>query len=513
MTRRNYLKMMGAVPLTAIAPRIAHARSRTDLIIAVQDNPPQLDPLRITTNIAYRVTASIYDTLIRVDYRNGDRLVPGLATSWKQVDPLTWDVVIRKGVHFHDGSVMTTEDVAFTFGPQRMLTDGLPGQSISRQFFSGLDKVVALNDTTVRFVNKQVDPLFQFRLANWTSQIISKAAFLKIGNWDKWALSPVATGPYRVAEVKAGEQIRLVAHDQYWGGQPPYSSLTFKVMPEAASRVNALAAGDVHLITEVTPDQIATIKGHKNLDVVGGAINNIRCVSYGKFGGPLKDVRIRRALNLAIDRKAITKQLFADMVDVPRGFQWKSYGDMYISNFPMPAFDPVAAKKLLAEAGYSGAPIEYRIVANYYTAELDVAQALQQMWEAVGVNIQLKVCENWAQVFAQPNYAIFDSSAVTIYPDVMGSLWANYGPDGFIRYEAKSWSNPEFDEIGKRLQTMTDLPERRRLHERVLEIFGEIDPPGTVLFDSPMLYGKRRDVSFVPLRSAMMDFGPFNTPA
>ncbi|RWD43455.1 ABC transporter substrate-binding protein [Mesorhizobium sp.] len=513
ITRRNYLKVMSAVPLLGtITPSIAHAEARTGLIIAVQDNPPQLDPLRLTTLVTVRIAANLYDTLIRVDHRNGERLVPGLAESWRQVDPHTWDVVVRKGVYFHDGSVMTTEDVAYTFGPERMLTEGLPGQSISRQFFSGLEKVVALDGSTVRFSTKQPDPLFEFRLSNWGSQIISKAAFKKVGNWDQWALSPVGTGPYRVAEIKAGDQIKLVANDQYWGGQPPHSSLVFKVMPEAASRVNALAAGDVHLITEVTPDQVATIKG-RNLDVVGGAINNIRCVNYGKFGGPLENVRIRQALNLSIDRELIADQLFGGTVEVPRGFQWKAYGDMFIENFPMPAYDPDAAKKLLSEADYSGAPIEYRTLANYYTAQLDLAQALQQMWQAVGLNVQLKVCENWEQVFAQPNYAIFDGTAVMIYPDVMGSLWTNYGPDGFIRNDAKAWSNAEFDRIGEQLQTLTDRNERRKLHERVLEIFSEIDPPAAALMYTSMLYGKRPDVDFTPYRTPVMDFGPFNLPS
>ncbi|WP_331375285.1 ABC transporter substrate-binding protein [Sinorhizobium chiapasense] len=514
ISRRNYLKAMSAVPLLGtIAPQIVHAQTRTDLIIAVQDNPPQLDPLRLGTNVTHRVTAGIYDTLIRIDRRNGDRMVPGLAESWHQIDPRTWDVVIRKGVRFHDGSVMTTEDVAYTFGPERMLTEGLPGQSVSRQFFSGLEKVVALDDNTVRFVTKQPDPLFEFRLSNWASQIISKAAFQKVGDWDKWALSPVGTGPYRVAEVSAGDRIRLVAHDQYWGGQPPFSSLTFKVMPEAASRVNALAAGDVHIITEVTPDQIATIKGHENLDVVGGGTNNTRVVNYGTLGGPLKDVRLRRALNLSIDRKAIAEQLVAGLVGVPRGFQWQAYGDMFIENFPMPAYDPDAARKLLSEVGYTGAPIEYRTLNNYYAGQLDTAQALQQMWQEVGLNVQLKICDNWTQVFAQPNHAIFDGSVSSLYPDVMGSLWHSYGPNGFIRYQAKSWSSTEFDAIGEKLQTLTDRTERRKLHERVLEIFAEIDPPGTVLYETPMLYGKRRDVAWTPYRIPMMDFGPFNMPA
>jgi len=514
ISRRNYLKATAALSVLSFAsPRSVFAAGPKDLVVGVQVNPAVLDPLRLGTNPTYRVTANIYDMLIRIDRKNGDKLVPGLAESWKQIDATTWDFVIRKGVKFHDGSVMTTEDVAFTFGPERMLTEGLPSVSFSRQFFSGLQSVTAVDDRTVRFVTKQPDPLFEPRMANWASQIISKSAFKKVNDWDKWALAPVATGPYKVAEVVSGDRIRLVAHDDYWGGKPPFASVTFKVIPEAAGRVNALAAGDVHLITEVTTDQMPSIKGRAGLTVVGGAINNIRTVNYGTFGGPLKDAKIRRALDLSIDRQAITEQLFGGLVGVPRGFQWDNYGDMYIEDFPKPAYDPEAAKKLLAEAGYKGEPIEYRTKESYYTAEIDTAQALQQMWQAVGLNVQLKVVENDAQLYAQPNFAIFNGSVTSLYPDLMGSLWTTYGPNGFIRFLAKSWSNAEFDEIGQKLLTLTDRAERRKLHRRVLEIFGEIDPPSSILHETPMFYGMRQDVGFLPHKTPMMDLGPFNVGA
>ncbi|MBY5720920.1 ABC transporter substrate-binding protein [Rhizobium leguminosarum] len=511
ITRRSYLQAMSALSLIPlVSPKFAFAQSRSDIIVGVQANPPQLDPLRLGTNPAYRVTASIYDMLIRVDRNNGDTLVSGLAESWKKVNDTTWDITIREGVRFHDGSVMTTEDVAFTFGPERMLTEGLPSVSFSRQFFSGLEKVSAVDARTVRFVTKQPDPLFEFRLSSWASQIISKAAFKKVGDWDKWALAPIGTGPYKVAEVIAGDRIRLVAHNDYWGGKPPFTSVTFKIIPEAASRVNALAAGDVHLITEVTADQMPTIKGHNGLAVVGGAVNNIRTINYGTVNGPLKDARIRRAIDLAIDRQVIAEQLFAGLVGVPKGFQWENYGDMYIENFPKPGYEPEAAKKLLAEAGYKGEPIEYRTRESYYTAELDTAQALQQMWQDVGLNVQLKVVENDAQLYAQPNNAIFNGSVSSVYPDLMGSLWTTYGPNSFIRFLAKSWSNAEFDAIGVKLTTLTDRAERRKLHQRVLEIFAYVDPPSSILHETPMFYGMRADLGFVPHKTPMMDFGPFN---
>ncbi|WP_349963101.1 ABC transporter substrate-binding protein [Rhizobium sp. ZPR3] len=478
--------------------------------MGVQDNPPQLDPLRLTTNVTFRVASNIYDSLIRIDHARNGELSPGLADSWQQIDTCTWDFTIRDGVRFHDGSVLTSEDVAFTFGPGRMLTEGLPGQSVSRQFFGGLARVEAVGPLKVRFVTKAVDPLFQFRLAGWGSQIVSKSAFERIGDWDKWAMAPIGTGPYRVEQAKTGEMIKLVSHDAYWGGRPPFSSITFKVMPEAASRVNALAAGDVHIITEVTPDQVTDIQGRSRLEVVGGAINNIRVLNYGTLGGPLADRTIRMALNLAIDRSLIAQQLFGGKVTVPRGFQWPEYGDLYIKDYPTPAYDPDAARQALKRAGYSGQPIEYRTQANYYTAELDTAQALQQMWQSVGVNVQLKVCENFTQVFAQPNNAIFNGSINMVYPDLMGSIYPLYGPNGFIHYQAKSWDNPEFDRIGETLATTLDVNERRQLHRRALDIFGEIDPPGTVLHETAMLYGKQANVPWSPQRTPMMDFGPFS---
>lgn len=515
LTRRTYIQGVGSLAATVAAGRShsVFAQARRDLIVAVQDNPPQLDPLRLTTNVTFRVAANIYDSLIRMDHGQEGRRVPGLAESWRMADPRTWEFKLRSGVRFHDGSLMTADDVAFSFSPARMLTEGLPSQGVSRQFFSALEQVEAVDEATVRFVTKEPDPLFEFRLAGWGSQIISKAAFERTADWDRWALTPVGTGPYRVAEMKTGQHIRLVAHDDYWGGRPPFASITFRVTPEAASRVNALAAGDVHLATEITPDQIADIERHPALQVVGGAINNIRVLNYGTFGGPLVDVRLRRALNLAIDRDLIAKELLGGRVWVPRSYQWPAYSDMFIEDFPPPQYDPHAARNLLRDAGYSGQPIEYRTTNSYYTAELATAQVLQQMWEEVGFKVDLRVLENWTQVFAQPNHAVFNGSINMVYPDMMGALFVLYGPNGFIRHQAKSWKNDEFDAIGARLAGAVSREERRRLHRRALEIFTQEDPPGTVLHETGMFYGKRKEVAWTPQRSPSMDFGPFNPSA
>ena len=509
-SRRDCIRALGtfagAATITCPAGGLA---STGGLTIAVQDNPPLLDPLRLTTNVAFRVAENVYDALVRIDHATG-RLSPALATAWRQTSPTAWEIDLRSGVRFHDGTEMTAEDVAFSFGPQRMRTAGLPSQGISRQFFSTISAVEPVSRYTLRIALTMPDPLLEHRLAGWGAQIICKAAFERSGDWDRWGLMPIATGPYRVETVRTGEFIRLVAHDDYWGGRPPYRSLTFRVLPEGAARLSALAAGDVHIMTEVAPDQIAGIRSVPGLDVVGGAVNNVRVLNFGTLGGPLADVRLRRALSLAIDRELLVQALLGGLVQVPVGYQWPAYGDMFVADFPRPRHDPVLARQLLQQIGYAGQPIEYRVMPAYYTAELSTAQALQQMWADVGLNVNLRLVENWQNVFSQPNNAIFNGSINMVYPDAMGSLFLLYGRHGFIRTQARSWKNDRFDAICDALLQTTASAERLALHREILQIFAEDDPPGMILHEAGMFYGVRKDSGWKPQRSPAMNFGPFN---
>lgn len=515
LSRRTYLKGMSAAmaaglvttPFAGVS-RAAAAGGR--LVIAVQDNPPQLDPLRLTTNVAFRVLENIYDRPLGQSADASGVARAGLAEQARRIDPTTFEITLRQGVVFHDGSPLSAEDVAFTFGPARMNTDGAPGAAIGRQFFGVLDRVEAVDDRRVRFVTRAPDPLFEARLSGWAAQVISRRAFQAMdGDWDRWALSPIGTGPYKVAEVRTGSLIRLKAHDAYWGGRPAFDEIAFRVVPEASARVNGLAAGDWRLATELGTDQIPMVERRGGLEVTGGPIANTRVLNYGtRAGGPLADVRVRRALGLAIDRKLIVDQLFAGRVDVPQGYQWPAYGEMFVADAAAPAYAPEEARRLLKEAGYDGAPIPYRTQVNYYTAELQTAQVLVEMWRAVGLTVDLTIVENWNQVFAKPANAIFNGSINMVLPDVMGSLWPLYGPNGFIQRQVGAWQNDEFDALGAELATLMDGDARLAAHRRVLDLFGHDDPPGTVLHSSGIFYGKDKALDWRASGTPAMYFGP-----
>ncbi|WJS05469.1 ABC transporter substrate-binding protein [Roseibium aggregatum] len=504
-------RLLGAVAvLAALTGNPALAEDRPDIVIAVQDNPPQLDPVLFSRNVSLRTLYNVFDYPISIDFKNGWEPKPGLAESWQRIDDTTLELKLRKGVKFHDGSEMTSRDFVFSYGPVHMSAEDSPGYALTRPYLGTVSSVEAVDEYTVQIKTKAPDPLLEQRLAGWSSQIVSQAAFEKAGSWEAWALAPVGTGPYKVAEYVAGDHLTLEAHDDYWGGKPPFASLRFQIVPETAARIAGLVAGDFDIITEVEPDQFATIEAAEGVSVIGDAVANHRVINLGTNSGWLADAKVRQALSLAIDRQLIADTIFAGKIPVPNGFQWEAYGDLYEADYPGAEFDPEKAKALLKEAGYDGSPIVYRTQTGYYTAELLTSQAVADMWRSVGVNVELKVVDGWGQVLEQPVNAAFNGSINMNYPDMLGSLWPLYGPTGFIQSSAKTWSNERFEEIGKTLETEFDREIRADLHRETLDIFHKVDPPAIVVHALGMFYGIRDGLEWQPYPLPYMDFRPEN---
>lgn len=515
-SRRDVLTGLLTGAAVAGLPAIARSQSAqaTRLVIGMPVGPRTLEPTREVSNVLFRTAYNIYDTLIAIDFKNDARLVPGLATAWKRQSPTVVELTLRDGVRFHDGSIMTAEDVAFSFGTERM-GEKSPGHQLTRPFVGSFERVEAVDARTVRVVARNSDPLIEQRLASWGSQIVSKKAFLAVASTDgkdfgAWERAPVATGPYRVKEFRTDDRIVLEAHDGYFGGRPNAKEVVFRVMPEASSRYAALAAGDIDIATEMSVDQIPTIEKHKGLKVLGGPIQNIRVLVYDKTHPVLADVRIRRALSLAIDRRTIVDSLYLGRTEVPRSFQNPAFGALYDAQRPLPAFDPDRARALVKESGYRGQPIPYKVMTNYYTLQIQTAQVLVEMWRAVGLNVVIAVKENVAQVSAPEDRGIRDWSNTIFFNDPVGVLWRLYGPRGIVQRVTKEWTNEAFNKLGEVLETSTDLEERRRAFRGMLEIYEDVDPPGTVLHDLTMFYGVRPGVDWSPYPIEYMDLRPTN---
>ncbi|AEG58239.1 ABC transporter substrate-binding protein [Sinorhizobium meliloti] len=510
-SRRNVLKLIGAASLLPVAtPSLARQGLNGRLRIAMQDLRTELDPLhsRSTALVSFRVLESIYDKLFGIDYENGGQLRPMLAESIETEDSVVFRVRLRQGVKFHDGEELTADDVSFTFGPERMLKKNAPGYGVGQITFPSMAEVKVIDRHTVEFVTKAPDPVFPKRLTSYGGGIVSKSAFLQTPDFDKWARSPVGAGPYRVVEAIENSHIRLEAHAEYWGGRPPLESIEFRAIREPAARVAGLRAGDFDIITTISPDQFESITADPRLEIVGGDTMSFRTLIYdSRTNEVLRDPRIRRALNLAIDREGMVKSIWHGRISIPRSHQHPAYGDLYNSDRPIPAYDPERAKQLLSEAGYNGEKIIFKSVGNYYTAELAETQIMTAMWNAVGLNVEIQIKENWSQIEDEQPRWINNSSDGTYYPDPAASFATRWGSKSAFQTSGY-WTNERFNELETTLLTALDPSERRLAYQEMLDIFDQIDPPGTVLHSLAEFFGKRSDITWAPTPTGLLNFRP-----
>jgi peptide/nickel transport system substrate-binding protein len=533
--RRRFLTGASLAAGSFSLPRFAigQADDRPAINFAVQQvsASASLEVVRERSNVGERVQMPIFENLIARNLKSKLEPLPGLAESWKRIDGRTIELALRKGVKFHNGDEMTSEDVVFTFGPERMFgenydsstnktvfttvmaRDSIEGKKlpaevpgIAKRAWPSLEKVEAVDKYTVRFVNHVPDVTMEGRIGGPASEIISKRGFMEAKTWVEWARKPIATGPYKVREFKPDESLTLDAHDDYWGGKPPIKTLRFVVVPEVASRINGLLSGQYEFIGDVPPDQVATIAQNPKFEVQGGLVTNHRILVFDKHHPQLVDPRIRQAMTHAIDRQAIVDSLWAGRTRVPPGLQWEFYGPMFIEDWKVPEFDPKKAQELLKAANYKGDPIPFRVLNNYYTNQVATAQVEVEMWRAAGLNVQIEMRENWQQIFENDGKrAVRDWSNSAAFNDPISSLVGQHGPQG-QQQQAKEWSNDEMNKLSGTLETETDMVKRKAMFRRMLEICEREDPAFTVLHQNATFTAKRKDIEWKAAPAFQVDF-------
>jgi peptide/nickel transport system substrate-binding protein len=340
--------------------------------------------------------------------------------------------------------------------------------------------------------------------------ILSREAFAAAPNWLAWARAPIGTGPYRIAEFRPDTLLVLDAHDEYWGGRPPSRRLRFVEIPEVSGRINGLFSGEFDFACDIPPDQIVTVERNPRFEVLGSPINNIRKFAFDKTNPVLADPRVRRAMSHAIDRDAIVAALWAGRTRVPRGMQLESYGQMYLADWENPRFDQAEARRLLREAGYRGEPIAYRLLNNYYTNQVANAQIAVEMWRAVGLNVQIEMRENFSQVTAPtPGRGVRDWSNTSIFGDPVAGILRSFGPNTEAERNGE-WRSEAFNEVVRALEAETDIPRRRALFRRVLEMLEREDPGYIVLHQAAIFTAKRKDIRWRASSGWALVFGPGN---
>ena len=272
-------------------------------------------------------------------------------------------------------------------------------------------------------------------------------------------------------------------------------------------------SGEYDIAVNIPPDQIATIESYDDLSVEQVVLDNTHMLVFFEEG-PTALKEVRQALSLAIDRDLLREALWANRNYTPNGHQLPSYL-MYMEDYPGFEYDPDRARELLETSDYAGEEIVYKLPLNYYLLSTEAAQAMQQMWEAVGLNVTLRPVENWTQV-NDPDETVHIRpwSNTHRMPDPLGSFVPQWGADSSVQNNeekaARSWQSPDaFNALLDTIIASPDMEARRTAYRDALDIWME-EVPGTMLYNPLETYALRKGVSWQPYGLYYMDFRPYN---
>ena len=393
MILRNWLVL--AVILASSA--LAASASAKDLTIALASEPTSMDPHfhNLTPNNA--MVGHFFDRLVHTDEKQ--KLLPGLAVSWKAIDDTTWEFKLREGVKFHDGTPFTADDVVFTF-ERAPNVEGSPSSFGTYIKGKTIEKV---DDFTVHIKTERPHPLMPTEMN--TFSIISK----KNGEGAKTedynaGKATIGTGAYKFVEYVPGDRIVLERNDDYWGTKAEWDRVVFKPIKSSPSRVAALLAGDVDMIEQTPTVDIERLKKDDSIALSQGISNRViylhmdhqrddspfaKSKSGGAIKNPLKDQRVRKAISMAINRPAIVSRVMEGVAIeagqlLPEGFFGVS------PNLKPVAYDPEGAKKLLADAGLAdGFKLTIHGPNDRYINDAKIAEAIAQMLTRIGIDTEV----------------------------------------------------------------------------------------------------------------------------
>ena len=314
-----------------------------------------LDPGNYRDRDTETVIRNIFDALVTRTWDGN--VVPEIAESWEIPDPTTYVFKIREGIKFHNGEPLDADDVVFTF--ERVINEnGIGGQTSPRQGLLGpLSSVTKIDQYTVQFNLESPFPVLLQALCHF--QIVPKDYVTEVGD-QVFAEKPVGAGPFKFKEGRLNDQIVLTRFEDYYGGSPDLppvgpasmNTVVFRMMPDPATRVAALKAGEIHIADKLPPDMAESLKGDPNIKVDAVPGTRTYGIELCLTKPPFDDVRVRQALNYAIDWDAILETIYrGQAVRLSTAFLPSGFG--YHSELKPYEYDPAKAVELLREAGFN----------------------------------------------------------------------------------------------------------------------------------------------------------------
>ncbi|MGI6358765.1 MAG: ABC transporter substrate-binding protein [Bacillota bacterium] len=463
------------------------------LIVAQGVDATTLDPGMHSETPTGNVERQIFDTLIQQD--DDMQFQPGIATRWEAIDGTTWVIEIRSDVKFHDGSQLTATDVKFSI--DRILDPANNSPQVSN--LSAVSEVIVDSPTQLTIKTAEPYPILPARLAGL--RIVPKDYVERVGN-ATFSQQPIGSGPYKLVSWLKDESVTLEANQDYWGGAPAITKVVFKPIPEAASRVMALQAGQVDIAVNIPPDQVAAVDSSKNAAIAKVASSRTIYAQMMADDGPLADPRVRLAINHAVDVPTIISELLGgNGIAMAQALNEMNFG--YNPNLEPYGYDPQRAVQLLTEAGYpNGFKLRFSTPSGRYMMDKEVAEAIKGQLEAVGIEVELKVME-WGVYVDQIMSRTLDTDMWLIgwgnsLFDADGSLysWFHTG-QRYYYYPVDEAKAQEMDQLLDRGRTTLDPTGREQAYHAALEQIHE-EAPWLLLYQQLDIYGVNNRVQWSP---------------
>ena len=478
---RPHARWLLAIAIVALT---GFAAAQT-VTIALKGEPNTLDPHRVLGRQSEAFLANVFDGLTS---RTPDGAIqPGLATAWEQIEPTVWRFELREGVTFHNGEPFDAASVKFTL--DRAGDPDQPATTWSQ--LNTIASVAIVDDFTVDITTSTPDLLLPSRVGDLFGGMLPPVYTQEVG--EDFGNAPIGTGPFIFEAWVKNEQMVLRANSDYWRGAPSVSEVVIRPIAEDASRVAALVAGEVDAIEGLPHVMVDLVDRLPDVGVERTAASRVFYIAIDPTAGPLADVRVRQALNYAIDREAIIEQLF-------RGYgrpsatiiSAQAFGfDPSVEPYP---YDPEKARELLAEAGYAdGMSLEFDYftgsIADHYT----LSQAVAGYWSDLGVDLRENVYE--IAVFQDKRSP---GNAAPLYVYSLGDVFLE--PFWLIEWLAagdmsRRYDNPEVAELVDEIRGTVDDERRAELYAEVQRHMKE-DAQHVFLFQVDTLWGVGERIGF-----------------
>jgi peptide/nickel transport system substrate-binding protein len=452
------------------------------IVIGLESSPTNLDPRYATDANSYRLAQLLYNTLIELDSRFHP--VPNIIKRLANPNDTTYVFHLKEGIQFHDGKELTSKDVKYTF--DCILNPAFKSPHFGA--FEKIDSIVILDKYTVKFILKEPFAPFLINLA--VIGIVPKDDIQK--SEDSFNITPVGTGPFKLAEFLHDERIVLNANADYFDGRPKLERIIFKIIPDSTVRLLELNQGNVHLLqNDIPPDLFPFLEKKDSLKIVKRPGTTYSYIGFNLKDAILKDKRVREAIAYAIDRKAIIRYILKGLATPASGIL-SPYNWAYEENVNVFEYNKEKARNLLDQAGLidtdgNGPQMRFELTFKTSTDQLRkrIAEIIQQQLKEVGIKISIKSYE-WGTFYSDiksGNFQLYTLSWVGITdPDVLYYIFhsSSIPPQGANRGR---YINKRVNMLIEEGRITLDMNRRKNIYSEIQKILA-LDIPYVSLWYS-----------------------------